>query len=414
MSLMPIGDRTIELHDDRATVPVARAVSLSRARLRAETPGCDRVAHLNNAGSSLPPRRVVERIKQHLDLEADVGGYEAAQLVRAELESGREALARLVGTRSRNVALVESTTVGFHRVLSTLNLHRSGRVLVAGAEYASTVLPLLQLGRRFGLRVQVVPDGDDGSTDPAALRALLDDDVRLVCAVQAPSHNGLVNDVAAIGRELRAAGCDAWYLVDACQSVGQLQIDMAEIGCDFLVASGRKFLRGPRGTGLLAVSDRVLTDVDAYPVDVSGADWLPSDDFRLVPDATRFELFERSVALNLGLMTAARYALDLSVPVLQSAIGRNAEYLRSRAGSLDTWRVLDRGAHRSGIVTLRHEHVPAGRAVEELRRADVNGWEIGPTMNPRELGQTSVLRLSPHAYNTPDELDRALDVLSDI
>lgn len=412
MALMPTRDSTTI--EPTASVPHGRPAPLSRSQLRADTPGCQRVTHLNNAGASLPPRRVVDRIKEHLELEAQIGGYEAAQQVRDEWQSGRETLGRLVGAPARNVALVESTTVGFHRVLSTLNLHRGDRVLVAGAEYASTVLPLLQLGRRMGVRVQVVPDADDGSTDAQALRGLLDEDVRLVCAVHAPSHNGLVNDVAAIGRELRASGSDAWYLVDACQSLGQLDVTVTGFGCDFLVASGRKFLRGPRGTGLLAVSDRVLAEVDAYPVDVSGADWLAADDFRLVADATRFESFERSVALNLGLMVAAGYALDLSLPALQSAIGRNAEYLRSRASSLEGWRVLDRGAQRSGIVTLRHDRLSAGLVVQQLRQAAVNAWEIPPTMNPRELGATSVLRLSPHAYNTPEELDRTLNVLAEI
>lgn len=413
-SMSRIEGHTIGLPAQDATPRVSEGpLTMSRARLRADTPGCNHVVHLNNAGAGLPPRPVVERVVRHLHREAEIGGYEAAREVAGELTVGRSVLAQLVGAHARNLALVESTTVGFHRVLSTLSLHRGDRVLLAGSEYGSTVLPLLQLARRIGLRVQFVPDGEDGSADPRALHRMLDEDVRLVCVVHAPSHNGLVNDVAEFGRELRAAGSRAWYVVDACQSLGQVPVDVAAIGCDFLLASGRKWLRGPRGTGLLVAGDRALAELDAYPIDVAGAQWVHTDDFRVADSAVRFESYERSVALTLGLMAAAGYAASLGVPELHAAIGRNAEYLRSRAGSLDRWHVLDRGRHRSGIVTLRHETVQAAETVAALRRWHINAWEVTPDLNPRDLGPTSVLRLSPHAYNTREELDRALSVLAD-
>lgn len=395
--------------------PSARPSTLSRTRLRSETPGCDRVAHLNNAGAALSPTVVIDRMVAHLRLESELGGYEAAQSVDDELTAGRALVAALVGALPHQLAFVESATAALHRVLSTLRLQRGDRVLVAGAEYASTVLPLLQLSRRMGLRVEYLPDDAVfGATDPTAVARMIDDDVRLVCAVHVPSHNGLVNDVTAIGEQLRESGSRAWYLVDACQSVGQLPVDMAAIGCDFLISSGRKYLRGPRGSGILAVSDRALNEVDAYPVDVAGAQWVHTDDYTLESTARRFESFERSVAVNLGLIAAAQYATDLSVPVLTGAIARNAEYLRSHLGALREWRVQDRGRQRSGIVTVRHERIATATAVEALHRADINAWEVGSHTNPRELGTRSVLRLSPHAYNTQDELDRAVEVLADL
>jgi selenocysteine lyase/cysteine desulfurase len=222
----------------------------------------------------------------------------------------------------------------------------------------------------------------------------------------------LVNDVTAIGAQLGAAGSQAWYLVDACQSLGQLPVDMPSIGSDFLIASGRKYLRGPRGSGMLVVSDRALRDVDAYPVDVAGGRWVHTDDFTLAESARRFESFESSVAVTLGLIAAARYATDITVPVLTGAIARNAEYLRSHLGALGSWRVQDRGRIRSGIVTVRHDRIDTTRAVAALTAADINAWEVGPHTNPRDLGERPVLRLSPHAYNTRDEMDRALEVLA--
>jgi len=387
---------------------------LSRTRLRQETPGCEKVAHLNNAGAGLSPAVVVDRMVHHLQRESECGPYEAAHTVADEIRLGRSQVAQLVGVRSDQLAFVESATAGLHRVLSTIHLQRGDRVLVSGAEYASTVLPLLQLSHRIGLRVEVIPDDPTGITDADALARMLDDDVRLVCVVHAPSHNGLVNDVSALGAALRAQGSNAWYLVDACQSVGQLPVDMTEIGADFLVASGRKYLRGPRGSGILAVSDRALNEVDAYPLDVAGARWAHTDDFTVDSSARRFESFESSVAVTLGLIEAVRYAQSLSIPVLTGAIGRNAEYLRSHLGATGSWLVQDRGRQRSGIVTVRHDRIAASYAVATLRQAGINAWEVGPHVNPRELDGRAVVRLSPHAYNTTEELDLAVAVLASL
>lgn len=402
-----------ELHDSlRLAARSARQGTLSRRRLRRDTPGCQNVAHLNNAGAGLSPDVVVDRMVDHLRLEAERGAYEAARSVADEVEEGRALVAGLVGVRPEHLAFVASATAGLHRVLSTVHLQRGDRVLVSGAEYASTMLPLLQLSHRIGLRVDVIPDDTSGTTDVAALTRMLDDDVRLVCAVHAPSHNGLVNDVAGIGAALRGQGSDAWYLVDACQSVGQLPLDVPALGADFLVASGRKYLRGPRGSGFLAVSPRALAHVDAYPVDVAGARWLHSDDYVVDESARRFESFETSIAVTLGLIRAVRYAQDISVPVLAGAISRNAEYLRCHLGATGAWQVQDRGRVRSGIVTVRHERISAGHAVAMLHEAGVNAWEVASDLNPRDLAGRSVVRLSPHAYNTTEELDLAVDVLA--
>ena len=248
--------------DPLTTLPSARRepevewTIIDRAKLRADTPGCRHRVHLNNAGSALPPRVVTQSVIDHLRLEERIGGYEAADETAEARIQGRQDISSLLGTNPENLALVESSTVGLHRVLTSVPLRARDRVLVTNAEYASTVLPLIQLSSRIGLKIDVIPDGPDGTADPEALQRMLDDDVKLVCAVHVPSHNGLVNDVAALGRVIKDSGSEAWYVVDACQSLGQIPVNATDIGSDFLFASGRKYLRGPRGTGVLVVSDR--------------------------------------------------------------------------------------------------------------------------------------------------------------
>jgi selenocysteine lyase/cysteine desulfurase len=276
------------------------------------------------------------------------------------------------------------------------------------------VLPLLQLSRRIGLRVEFIPDGEEGTVDRAAFARMLDDDVRLVSAVHAPSHNGLINDVAGLGQELTRSGSSAWYVVDACQSLGQLPVDVGTIRCDFLLASGRKFLRGPRGTGLLYAGDRALRELDAFPVDIRGARWNGGGDFALDNTATRFETFERSVAAGLGLMAAARYAAEVGIDPMAEAIARNAEYLRARLSALPGWHVLDRGTRRSGIVVARHTTADPGELVARLRRERVNTHVVPPDSSPRDLGSAPAIRLSPHAFNNQYDLDRALRLIAEL
>lgn len=391
--------------------PTVEWSTIDRARLRADTPGCEHRVHLNNAGSALPPRIVTQAVIDHLRLEERIGGYEAADETAEARVEGRRDIASLLGTNPDNLALVESSTVGLHRVLTSVPLHTSDRVLVTNAEYAATVLPLIQLSSRIGLKIEVIPDGPDGTADPLALERMLDDDVKLVFAVHVPSHNGLVNDVSALGQVIKTSGSEAWYVVDACQSLGQIPVSATDIGSDFLFASGRKYLRGPRGTGALVVSDVALSALDAFPIDGYGGEWHDPTSYTVADTARRYETYERSYANSMGLMAAARYALDIGIVPMSAAIRRNAEYLRSRIGAIPGWDVLDRGRNRSGIVTIRHESIASSTVKTALAAENINVSRVNPNTNPRDIGHRPAVRLSPHAYNNCSDLDQALDSL---
>ena len=388
------------------------AAPLDVDRLRADTPGCSSVVHLNNAGSALPPAVVTDTMVAHLRREELIGGYEAQAAASAAIDAVTSSAARLVGARPEQIALVESATAAWDRGLTTIRhtrgFRQGDRLLVSSAEYASNVLPLMQIAMSTGARLEFVPDDESGCIDVAALAGMLDDDVAVVAITHCPSQNGLVNDIAAIGSLL--ADSDVWYLVDACQSVGQLPVDAAAVGADFLSVTGRKYHRGPRGTGFQYASDEALDELEPFPLDLHAATWL-TDGYEVQPSARRFEYWEKSYAALLGLGAAIDYALDCGIDAIAGRIGELAEYARDGLADIPGVRVHDRGQQRSGIVTLTRDGIAAADLAAAVKAAGVNVSLSTPDYARRDFdahGVAGLVRVSPHAYNTPEEIDRML------
>ena len=387
------------------------------ARWRADTPGCERRVHLNNAGAAMVPRPVREALRAHLDLEDELGGYEAAEARIDALDQAAEDLARLLGAHRRNIAFTQNSTSAFAQALGAFDFRAGDVILTSLADYASNQIMYLSLARRLGVEVVRAPDRPEGGVDPDAVRAL----VRrrrpaLVAITWVPTNSGLVQPVAPIGAVCREA--EVPYLVDACQAVGQLPVDVGALGCDYLAATARKFLRGPRGIGVLYASDRVL-EAGAHPllVDMHGATWTDPERFELTPEARRFELWEISLALVLGFGAAVRYAMDVGVETAGARAQALAAYARARLGELPGVRVLDRGPELCAIVTAE----PAGRPGEQvklaLRARGINTSSPGredAVIDMDAKGASSAIRISPHYYNTAGEIDAAVEALGEL
>ncbi len=376
-------------------------------RARRETPGCARVLHFNNAGAALMPAPVLEAQLAHLRLEAQMGGYEAAEGAQEAVEHTYDALAALLGCGRDEVAVVENATRAWDMAFYALPLRRGDRILTGMAEYASNYIALLQVAQRVGARIEVIPDDEHGQISLTALRAALDERVKLIALTHVPTNGGLVNPASEVGRLAREAG--ALYLLDACQSVGQMPVDVGEIDCDLLSATGRKYLRGPRGTGFLYVRRAVLKRLEPPFLDMRAAEWVERDRYRMRLDARRFESWEANVAGKIGLGVAADYALQWGLEAIQARVTALAERLRTELSSLPGVVVRDKGAARCGIVTFTVE----GRELEEVRRRlaarRIHVW-VSPLSSTRldmeARGLQSVVRASVHYYNSEEEIQR--------
>jgi cysteine desulfurase / selenocysteine lyase len=382
-------------------------------RARAETPGCARVLHLNNAGAGLMSQPVLDAAIAHLEREASIGGYEAADAAHDAVEHVYDAAASLINAHPDEIAIVENATRAWDMAFYSVPLGPGDRILTAMAEYASNYIAYLQVAARTGAVIEVIPDDESGQLSVDALRQMIDEQVKLIAITHVPTNGGLVNPAAAVGRVAREAGIP--YLLDACQSVGQLPVDVEAIGCDMLSATGRKYLRGPRGTGFLYVRRALLERLVPPFLDLHAATWVARDAYEIRPDARRFENWETNYATKIGLGVAIDYARSWGIETTWGRIRALATLLRDRLGAMPGVTVRDSGAERCGIVTFTMAgHEPA-RLVDELLAQGINvsfTTVRGTRLDMEARGLTAMVRASVHYYNSEGEIERFCTALA--
>lgn len=384
--------------------------------LRRETPGCAVKKHFNNAGAALMPAVVVSAMQSYSEFESLHGGYEAADLKKESIEGFYHAMARLLGTQARNVAITSSATNSFARAVSALPLKPGDSILIAQEDYISNQITFLSLRDRMGVRLLRARSHPDGGVDVADMERLMDEHhPSLVSLSHIPTNTGLIQPAEEIGALCRARSIP--YLLDACQSAGQLPLDINALHCDFLTGTFRKFLRGPRGAGFLFVSDRILEKPwgPLYP-DMRSADWTTKDSYRFRSDARRFEDWELPYALVLGARASLEYAWGLG---LENIALRNAELGRMVRKELSALglTLLDRGDRQSSIITVKIDGWEPGDLLQTLRSKNINASIASRSSAIPDFdskGVMWVLRISPHYYNTIEEIGTLAEALREL
>jgi len=382
------------------------------AQARADTPGTDNVLHFNNAGAALPPQPVLDAQLRHLKREAAIGGYEAEAEAGTRLHHTYETIARMLGCATDEVALLENATRAWDMAFYGMPFEAGDRILTSRAAYASNHIACLQVAEQTGATVDVVPSNETGAIDVEALRSMMDDRVRLIALTHVPTNGGLVNPAAEVGAVAEEAGVP--LLLDACQSAGQMPLPVDEIGCTMLSATGRKFLRGPRGTGFLYVQRDWIERLEPPLLDLHAATWTAPGTFEVQPDARRFETFEGHIAGFIALGTAVDYALDRGLGAILDRNQRLARALRSALDDVPGVTVHDAGRARCGITTFGAEQAEAAPIQTALRERDINVSVSTPSstrLDAEARDLPDLVRASVHYYNTTDEIDRFVAAL---
>lgn len=384
-------------------------------KLRAETPGLQYVTHFNNAGAALMPQPVISAMQDHIELEAKFGGYEAAKQAQPQLQNTYKSIARLINAHPDEIAILENATRAWTMAFYGIEFKDGDRILSSVAEYASNYIAFLQVKKRVDISIEIIPNDAYGQVDVNALANMMDERVRLIAISHVPSQGGLIQPAAEIGAIANEYG--AWYLLDACQSIGQLQVDVKAIGCHMLSATGRKYLRGPRGIGFLYVSQSILQEIEPPLLDLHSATWLSKTDYTLKPTAIRFENWEANIAAKIGLGVAVDYVRQVGIEAIETRVLSLANTFRGMLSEIEGVTIRDMGKYKCGIVTFTVENRSADDIHEAFQKYKINtslSRRSTAVMDLGSRGIESVVRASLHYYLNQDDLQYFCDTLGKI
>ncbi len=380
--------------------------SFPLTQIREDTPGVNEVIHFNNCGSALPPTPVLETVINHLKREASIGGYEAADEAQERLNAVYDSTAKLIGSEPDEIAVIENATRAWDMAVYGYKFSPGDRVLLCRAEYVSNVIALLQLKERHQIEIIVIDDDEYGQIDLVHLEQELAKGAEMVTLTHTPTSGGLINPAESVGTLCNAY--NTFFVLDACQSIGQVPINVKEIGCQVLSATSRKYLRGPRGVGFLYVEESALDQIEPPFLDLRAATWTSDMGYEIVDGAKRFENWETNFAGKLGLGAAIDYALDLTVEKTSKRLKALAEILRSKLASLNQLSIHDQGQDKGGIVTFSIEGLESEVVSQKLRAQKINTSTTAPGAARFDLdhrGIPTVVRASTHYYNSEEEID---------
>jgi selenocysteine lyase/cysteine desulfurase len=369
------------------------------ASFRAQFPITQHVAYMNHAAAGPVSLRVIEAVDRFLIDRANRGS-EAAPDSKELSERTRSKVADFIGARSDEIAFMKATPDGLNAVANGLTWTPGDNVVTADIEFPANVYPWMNL-RDFGVELRFVKSVN-GCIDPKSILDAIDQRTRVVALSWVEFHGGYRNDLERIGAECRRRG--VLLAVDAIQGLGVLRCDVVRMNVDFLCSASQKWMLAPHGVAPFYVRRDAMDRLRVAFVGLTGVDQGPSYleyDLKLKDSATRFEPGYINQVGIAGLEAAVDLFNEVGMDRVEShalaLTGRLSEGLRVRGYEIYG---PDRDAERSAVVSFRHPVVPAVDLVSRLRECDV-------VVAERE----GHVRVSPHFYNTDEEIDRLLDCL---
>ncbi len=381
-------------------------------QFRAETKGTAERLHFNNAGSSLPPDVVLGTVVNYLTEEATYGGYETEYKYNAELNNTYALIARLINADTNEIAIVENASTAWWLAFNGIEFKAGDEIVTSEMEYVTNLISFIHAQKTYGIEIKVIPNDEQGNFSIVALEEAISRQTKLIAITHIASSTGGMMPIIEIGKIARKHGI--LYLVDACQSAGQVPVDVREIDCDMLSVTGRKYLRAPRGTGFLYVRKAVQDKLKLQFMDGFTTQWVSETDYKIRDDARRFELYEKNRALTLGLGKAVEYALNIGIDRIWQRVQHLANILRGQLRSIEGITVHDFGDEQCGIVTFTVNGMDGAEVKAKLAEKQIN-VSVGLAkstlffMNKNQL--SSVVRASVHYYNTEGEIGAMCDAL---
>lgn len=380
------------------------------------TPACEKQLFFDSAGSSLVSMNTKKVMLEYLDEECERGGYDVMMDYKEAFQTFYVEAAKLIHASPRNIAFQTSATDAYSKVLYSIPWKASDLILTTKEDYVSNVLAFIELDRRFGVKHRFLDINDHGAVNLDELEVILQgESVKLLAITHVPTSSGMIQNAASIGK--LAKKYDVLYLLDACQSIGQFDVDVTVIQCDYLTVTGRKFLRGPRGTGFLFVNDRILEKQEVpFCFDLAGATWVDDDRVKFSKNAKRYELWEKNYSNLLGLTQSILELNDIGMPKIASYNMQLQAYFRQKLASIKGLKFHDQGNKLGNIITWRISGKSEEWHINLLRDLRVNfsiASKQSALIDFKSKGIDWAVRFSPHYFNLPEECDRFVAAFSE-
>ena len=392
-------------------------------RLREDTP-CRNV-YLNHVSTSVPPRQVVEAVSEYYCISTTFGSTSARgqSLTLDRVASARAACAQMIGSAPEEICFTANGSQAISLVAQGLELKAGDNVIVDGLSFIANAAPFLWLKKTKGIEVRFAPVTMPGITDLKGLEAMIDRSTRLISICHMPNNLGMLQPVHEIGHIAKKHSVP--YMLDAANTIGMQTLNVSDIGCDFMAASGRKYLRGPSGSGFLYVNSNAAEMLEPLVPTWNSGTWDWREDkwdwdknlFIPAPGAARMNMGEYDFPAIFGLGRAVEYVEECGgVEKIRQRTEQLLRYLIEKMNRVPGVQILGsmRAEDYGGMVGFNIKDVPFPAVGCHLNDNNV-GVMAHSFFSPGVLklfGVKGVVRFCVHCWNTEDELDYAVSLLS--
>ena len=367
--------------------------------------------NLNNAGCSKPYPLVNDEVNNFLEKENKYGGYFAAEKFKKKIDSFYLNLSRLINCESSEISFLTSTTLAWNLFFNSINILKNENIIILDNEYGSNLI----FFRNNNLNIKVVKTSKDGQVCFKDLKKKINGKTKFVCVCHIASQCGDIINIEKIGSFIKKINSEILFIVDACQSIGHININVKKINCDVLVGSGRKYLRGPRGTGFIYIKKKLQSKLKPLILDLKNS--IVNKNKVKIKEERIFENFEYSPALKLGLNKAVEKINLIEMNKIELNIKRKSLYFRKKLNQFNEIYFFENEKTISGINTLKIKGLSSLKIYKYLLIKKILTSVCNKIVSDiyfKKHNIEDVLRISIHDYNKKIEIDYLIKCLIDL
>lgn len=362
----------------------------------------------NSAGSSSLDSYILTKMFDYFSLENKLGGYEAFEVEKKKIERFYLNVAKLINCRATEVSFSFSSTLAWNQVFNSIPLSKKENIVIFENEYSSNHISILKRKNAFN-DLRIVKTNKYGSIDFEDLEKKIDLKTKVLHVTHIASQCGNEFPIDAIGKVLKRKNPNSIYFIDACQSAGQKEINVKKLRCDILVASGRKYLMGPRGTAFLYVKSSLKKKLQSSILDMTSTRIKYTDNLVMNKNYRFLETFEHSPALKLGFSLAIRNTLNIGVKNINKRLIKLSKYLRLKLNENNKIYFYENANFLSGINTIDFKGYSNNEVFNYLKKNKIYANLTTSNVSYlyfKKIKKKELLRVSFNYYNTKNEIDK--------